>query len=403
MGKSELIYHPSQLAYRFPAGHPFNQRRLELTVSLLEAAGALRAEDLIAPQAASLEELELAHAKAYVAAVQTLSRRDDPALAEAYGFSADETPRFAGMHEAAALAAGGSILACERVMDGRAEHAFHPGGGLHHALAAQAAGFCIYNDAAVAIAWLRRRYGARVLYVDTDVHHGDGVQWAFYSDPDVCVFSIHETGKYLFPGTGEVAERGEGEGFGWTVNLPLEPYTEDASWLECFAEGLERVAAAFRPDLIVSQHGCDAHAFDPLAHLQCTMGLYRSIPRLLHRTAHSCCQGRWVALGGGGYDIWRVVPRAWGLVWLEMSGSPLLADIDAAPALPLPEAWRSRWQKATPTPLPSAWLDDQAGFAAMPRRKEIEARNRVMKELALLYLPEASVPGTGTEGGPLSG
>lgn len=391
MGKYELIYHPDQRNYRFPAGHPFNQKRLELTVSLLQAAGALPEQAILPPRSAEREELARVHTGPFLDAVEALSRHPDAALEADYGFLPDETPRFPGMHNAAALSAGGSLLACDHVMRGLAEHAFHPGGGLHHALPGKAAGFCIYNDAAVAIAHIRRRFGARVLYVDTDVHHGDGVQWAFYSDPEVCTFSIHETGKYLFPGTGGVQERGEGLGFGWSVNLPLEPYTEDGSWLECFEEGLARVVAAFRPDVILSQHGCDAHAYDPLAHLQCSMAIYRAIPKLLHQTAHAACGGKWIALGGGGYDIWRVVPRAWSLLWLEMTGHRLLADMDSTPGFPLPTEWLRRWQPTTAKPLPQTWLDDSASFSPMPRRKEIESRNRVMKELALLYLPKPSV------------
>ena len=141
----------------------------------------------------------------------------------------------------------------------------HLAGGLHHALPHKAGGFCIYNDAAIAISHIRRKYNAKVLYIDTDVHHGDGVQWMFYTDPDVCTLSIHETGKYLYPGTGAIGERGDGEGFGTSINLPMEPYTEDDSWMHCFKEAIESVTARFKPDIIISQHGCDAHRFDPMA------------------------------------------------------------------------------------------------------------------------------------------
>jgi acetoin utilization protein AcuC len=168
----------------------------------------------------------------------------------------------------------------------------------------------------------------------------------------------------------------------------MEPYTEDASWLECLEEVLLRVTAHFKPDLIVSQHGCDAHAFDPLSHVHCSMDIYRAMPQLIHRLARQYCGGRWVALGGGGYDIWRVVPRAWSLLWLEMSDHPLVALLsETQQAAGLPPAWLAQWQPQSPVELPAAWLDSPEALPAMPRREEITLKNRNMKELALLYIP----------------
>jgi acetoin utilization protein AcuC len=277
-------------------------------------------------------------------------------------------------------------MAAQAVMSGRAKHAIHLGGGLHHAMQGKGAGFCVYNDAAAAIQAIRQNYGARVLYIDTDVHHGDGVQSAFYSDPEVFTLSIHETGKYLFPGTGEVQERGEENGFGYCLNLPVEPYTEDESWLECFTEVIRRSAASFRPDIIISQHGCDAHAFDPLAHIQCSMTSFLQMPMLIHELAHTWCEGRWVALGGGGYDIWRVVPRAWSLLWLVMTDHPLIAELAKNTHLQLPGDWVSYWQSECPAPLPLSWLDPIDNWEVMPRREEISDKNRKTKELSLMYL-----------------
>jgi len=293
------------------------------------------------------------------------------------------------MHEAALGVVAGTLRAAEEVMSGRANHALHLGGGLHHAFPERASGFCVYNDVAVAIAWIRKEYDARVLYIDTDVHHGDGVQWRFYTDPDVFTFSIHETGKYLFPGTGFPNERGESAGYGACLNVPLEPYTEDDSWLECFTAALERIARAFRPDVIVSQHGCDAHAFDPLAHIHCSMRIYREIPKLIHQLAHALCGGRWIAAGGGGYDHWRVVPRAWSLLWMEMCDHPLLKDIDRAererPAL-LPEGWTALKSPRRPNPMPAAWLDDMSRWQPIPRRPLISAKNKDVLEVALQHV-----------------
>ncbi|MFD2612883.1 acetoin utilization protein AcuC [Paenibacillus gansuensis] len=390
-GNAKFIFHEEEVDYRFNAEHPFNQQRLVLTCDLLRKSGALPAEALVQPDLADDEEIALVHSREYIEAVKALSG-DQPgsewlAKAEKFGLTSDDTPYFSRMHDITARVAGGSIAAAELVMSGQAQHTLHLAGGLHHAFSAKGAGFCIYNDASIAIAAIRKKYDARILYIDTDVHHGDGVQWTFYTDPQVCTFSIHETGKYLFPGTGGVEERGDGLGFGYNYNLPMEPYTEDASWLECFEDTLSRVADAFKPDLIISQHGCDAHAYDPLSHIHCSMEIYARMPAIIHRLAHQHCEGRWVALGGGGYDIWRVVPRAWSLLWLEMSGHPLGAAIAADGLLPLPAEWLAEWGPRSPEPMPATWLDDASSWEPMPRRAEIAERNRRVRDLAALYLP----------------
>jgi acetoin utilization protein AcuC len=273
-------------------------------------------------------------------------------------------------------------------MSGRAEHALHLAGGLHHAFPDRASGFCVYNDAAAAITYIREKYHARVLYIDTDVHHGDGVQWFYYTDPDVFTLSIHETGKFLFPGSGFPHERGDSSGYGACLNVSMEPYTEDESWLDCFRQAVEHAARVFRPDIIVSQHGCDAHAFDPLAHIHCSMQIYRDMPRIIHQLAERYTQGKWVALGGGGYDHWRVVPRAWSLLWLEMNDHPLLARIDSEPnGGHLPEQWPTiAASRKSDNPLPTTWLDDVASWTPMPRRAEITAKNRTMLELSLQHV-----------------
>lgn len=388
--EAAFIFDEDETAYRFHDKHPFNQKRLQLTLDLLRSAGALSVSPSSVSSPATADQLRTVHSKEYIDAVQALSGQSPPShwqdRAPMYGFDSEDTPYFAGMHRAAALIAGGSLDAVELVMTGRVKHALHLGGGLHHALAGKGAGFCIYNDASIAAAHAKLHYGARVLYIDTDVHHGDGVQWSFYTEPEVCTYSIHETGKYLFPGTGGVSERGDGEGFGTSINVPVEPFTEDESWLECFERTLIGTAESFRPDLIISQHGCDAHAFDPLSHIHCSMKIYKEMPRLIHQLAHQYCGGRWVALGGGGYDIWRVVPRAWSLLWMEMSEQPLLRELEANPVLPLPQAWRERWQAHSAETLPMHWLDPVSDWSPMPRREEITLANRRTAELAALYL-----------------
>ncbi|MCD9024245.1 acetoin utilization protein AcuC [Cohnella silvisoli] len=381
--------------YRFHDDHPFHPIRLELTENLLRACGALDNKQMSPPF--SQEEAEQVirdiHRPDYIDAVTALSSENpDMAaikLAAQYGLQADgDTPYFHGMHEASIAVAAGSLAAAEAVMSGRADHALHLAGGLHHAFPDRASGFCVYNDAAAAISYIRHHYKARVLYIDTDVHHGDGVQWFFYTDPEVFTLSIHETGKFLFPGTGFHHERGDSSGYGACLNLSMEPYTEDESWLDCFRQAVEHAARSFRPDIIVSQHGCDAHAFDPLAHIHCSMEIYREMPRIIHDLADRYTQGKWVALGGGGYDHWRVVPRAWSLLWLEMSGHPLLNKIDSTEnGGPLPQQWPNMNTNRKPDfPLPSTWLDDVGSWTSMPRRAEITAKNKTMLELALQHI-----------------
>jgi acetoin utilization protein AcuC len=222
----------------------------------------------------------------------------------------------------------------EAILRGDVTHAFHPGGGLHHAMPSRASGFCIYNDPALAIARARRD-GLRVLYVDLDVHHGDGVEAIHRDDPGVLTFSIHESGRYLFPGTGAVVEAAAGPAAGTVVNVPLEPLTGERVWLSTVETLLPELASAFRPDIVVSQHGCDTHAWDPLAHLNVTTTAMGGAARVVDAVAHGWAGGRWLSTGGGGYGVYRVVPRAWSHIWLAAAHREVPDG--------LPEGWRARW------------------------------------------------------------
>jgi acetoin utilization protein AcuC len=194
--------------------------------------------------------------------------------------------------------------------------------------------------------------------------------------------SIHETGKYLFPGTGSVYERGEGHGFGTSINIPLDAFTEDDSWLEAFHQVVPLAVRRFQPDVIVSQNGCDAHHLDPLTHLSATMRIYQEIPRIVHQMAHECCKGRWIAIGGGGYDLFRVVPRAWTYLWAEMCGHSL-------GQMELPFAWKEKWQTISPMPLPGTLHDPLGTFQPIPRRAEITENNRRVIKQILRYIDES--------------
>ncbi|WP_041090943.1 acetoin utilization protein AcuC [Jeotgalibacillus soli] len=372
-----FIFSEELLNYRFSNDHPFNQKRLQLTVDLLTKMNAVTYEDIIPPRIATDEELQLVHDPAYINAVkQAGSGTLSQSKAESYGLGTEDTPIFKGMHEASARLVGGTLTAVDWVMSGKAKHAVNLGGGLHHGFRGKASGFCIYNDSSVAIKYIQEKYGGKVLYVDTDAHHGDGVQWSFYDDPDVCTLSIHETGRYLFPGTGAVNERGHGKGYGFSFNIPLDAFTEDESFLEAYELSLREVIAFFKPDVILTQNGADAHCLDPLTHLSSTINIYREIPKLAHKLAHEYCEGRWIAVGGGGYDIWRVVPRAWSHIWMEMTNFQLTD-------LKLPKEWLERWQPESPVPLIETWDDPAALYEKIPRKKDITEKNRQTLEKAL--------------------
>jgi acetoin utilization protein AcuC len=379
MKHDAVFVHSDQLlSYRFSENHPFNQFRLTLTIDLLRKMGALNDSHIIEPRIAKDEELTLIHDPEYVEAVKKAGRGElSQSTGEGYGLGTEDTPMFEGMHEASSLLVGGTLIAADQVMQEKANHAIHLGGGLHHGFRGKASGFCIYNDSSVAIKYLQEKYNARVLYIDTDAHHGDGVQWSFYDDPDVCTYSIHETGRYLFPGTGNVNERGHGQGYGYSFNVPLDAFTEDESWLESYETTLREVAHFFKPDIILTQNGADAHYYDPLTHLSASMNIYKRIPELAHELAHEYCDGRWIAVGGGGYDIWRVVPRAWSLIWLEMSGQSHLMDR-------FPADWTEQWQKKAPYTLPSNWTDPDDMYPVIPRKEEINEKNRLTVD-KLLY------------------
>ena len=215
------------------------------------------------------------------------------------------------------------MLASQLVLDNEAARAFHFAGGLHHAMPERASGFCYVNDAVLAIMELRRR-DWKVAYVDIDAHHGDGVQFAFYDDPRVLTISSHERGDRLFPGTGFVEEMGEGEGVGYSVNLPLQPYTDDAVYEPAFEAVVPPLLRAFEPDVVVLQLGIDSHRTDPLTHLAWTVqGFTKIVSRLLELSP------RVVALGGGGYDLPNVA-RAWTAAWAAMNGAELAAEIPRA-------------------------------------------------------------------------
>lgn len=373
MTEAAFVWRDDVTKYRLSPTHPLNPIRLEATMDLLQSTGLLQPQDIVPFAFATTADLVRVHDPDYVEATARLSKdpgtltggeRLDGAM---YGFGSGDNPLFAGMHDAARLVAGGTLKAAQLVMDGRVRRAFNMAGGLHHALKDRAAGFCVYNDPAVAIAYMRERYDARVAYIDIDAHHGDGVQWLFYEDPDVLTVSIHESGRYLFPGTGHVEERGRGAGGGASVNIPVAPHTGTASWLELFNEVVPHVLRTFRPDVIISQHGCDAHVWDPLTHLAVTTEALEQAAVTIRALADELTDGRWIATGGGGYALFRVVPRAWTLLWGVLSGRKVPDTV--------PAGWLARWQPRSDEPLPRRMRDDPAHFPPTARQTDAARDN----------------------------
>jgi len=311
MRRAAFIYEDALSQHELRSDHPMRPVRLRYTYDLLREYGAFDHPGavLLGPRAATDGELSWLHTQEYIEAVKALGSGSTTVDGAGFGFSgAGDNPVYPNMFEAAALSTGGTLLAAEMVASGEVGAAFNISGGLHHAAAGHASGFCVFNDPALAIHYFLNR-GMRVAYVDIDAHHGDGVQEAFYTDDRVLTISVHESGQYLFPGTGAVAELGEGAGMGYSVNLPLFPYTGDDDYIEGFGQVVPPLIRAFGPDVLVAQLGIDSYHSDPLTHLQVTTEGYVEAVRQLAGLGLPL-----LALGGGGYDV-NAVARAWTLAY----------------------------------------------------------------------------------------
>ncbi|HVQ75295.1 MAG TPA: acetoin utilization protein AcuC [Candidatus Binatia bacterium] len=319
-----LIHSDAWRQFDYGPEHPLRMERLGLTWRLMEAYGltGMPGTKVLTPEPADFAAIARFHRPEYLDVLRAASAGDFLPHAARFGLGPGDNPIFPGLWEAAQLVAGGSLLAARVVASGEADRAFHFAGGLHHAMPDRASGFCYVNDAVLAIQELRGR-GLRVAYVDIDAHHGDGVQFAFYDDPTVLTISTHERGDRLFPGTGFVTEAGEGAGVGFSVNLPLQPFTDDDVYHAAFEAVVPPLLRTFSPDVVVAQLGIDSHRTDPLTHLALTVqGFTRAVTRILELAP------RVVALGGGGYDLPNVA-RAWTAAWAAMNDMALSPDIPA--------------------------------------------------------------------------
>ncbi|MFE5211289.1 acetoin utilization protein AcuC [Streptomyces sp. NPDC056600] len=332
-GRAQMMWDEAVTGYDFGRGHPMDPVRLKLTRRLVAALELDREVTVAGGRAAGDSTLRLVHRQDYIEAVRAASA--DPEAADpSYGLGTEDDPAFRGMHEVSALIAGLSVGAAEAVWRGDALHAVNFAGGLHHAMPGAASGFCVYNDAALAVARLLELGAERVAYVDVDVHHGDGVQAAFWDDPRVLTISLHEHPRTLFPQTGWPEETGGPGAQGTAVNVALPAGTGDAGWLRAFDSVVPELLEEFRPQVLVTQHGADTHFEDPLAHLAVSLDAQHAVQAACHGLAHAHADGRWIALGGGGYEVVDVVPRSWTHLVAVAAGRPV------APETLVPEGWR---------------------------------------------------------------
>ena len=369
--RTAFIYTADYARFDYGPNHPLRNVRLRLTHDLIRAHGLLDLPTtcVVESRPAGLDEMLAFHDRGYLETLRQVDGGEAGGDLFRYGLGTADNPIFPGVYAWSALVAGASLQAMELVATGRADVAFSIAGGLHHAHRAKASGFCYVDDPAVIIAHLVDR-GLRVAYVDIDVHHGDGVQWAFYDTDRALTISLHESGLSLFPGTGFVEEAGKGKGQGFSVNVPLAPDTDDEIFTWAFDQVVPPVLAAFAPDILVTQLGADTHRTDPLANLSLTTRGFAHTVRAFR------AMGRpWIALGGGGYDVANV-PRAWTLAWAIMNGME--------PPPGVPEAYR---EACRPLGLRADGLLDEPQPAPGPAKETAWAfaRDQVARVRRLIF------------------
>ncbi len=359
------LYSADYAGYDLGPNHPFAPYRVEMVLDLLAACGVTVPVE--APPPAAWSIIEAMHDREYVAAVRAASASGALPEGERFGLGTPDNPIVIGMADAAAAIVGGTLEGANRIASGRSATVLQLGGGFHHARRRLASGFCVFNDLAMAIRHLTQ-HGLHVMYIDLDAHHGDGVQELLDGDEHVLTLSVHETGEYLFPGTGWIHELGRGMGRGLKLNLPLEPFTEGGSFLEVLGWVAEAAADHFRPDVLVVQAGADAHAADPLADLMLTTQDLARAYRLTLELAARYCDGRALVTLGGGYAP-AATARAWALL------AACILDIELPEVMPA--EWVERWRDRLGDFPPTTFHDPPDAIGEIPRREEIERQNRL--------------------------
>ncbi len=335
--RARLVHSDELSRYDFGTGHPMGPGRVRLAVELARQLGVLDRLEVVEPPASDDDLVRLVHTEDYIEAVKA------DRVNTKYGIGTADNPLVVGMHEIAARVCAGTVEAARQVWTGQALRAANLSGGLHHAMPSATSGFCVYNDCAVAIRWLQQQGAQRILYLDVDAHHGDGVQSIMYNDPDVLTISLHESPIHLFPGTGFASETGGKDAPGSAVNVALPPGIDDAGWLRAFEAVVPPLVEEFQPDILISQHGCDSHRLDPLTDLSLSVEGQRRSYELIAELADRYAGGRWVASGGGGYALDSVVPRAWAHLLAILAGQPI------DPTTPTPQAWRDLVGETAPS------------------------------------------------------
>jgi acetoin utilization protein AcuC len=360
-GRPRLYFSDALLAYDFGPGHPMAPHRVRLTLELAAELAVLDRIDVVEPSVPHEEMLLTVHTAPYVAAVKAAGADPDRAD-ERFGLGTPDNPAFRGMHESSLAIAGASVDAALAIERGEVLHALNLMGGLHHAMPSHASGFCIYNDVALAIRALLDAGAERIVYVDTDAHHGDGVEAVFANDRRVLTISLHESPISLFPGTGWIADIGGPAAPGSAVNVPLPAGTSDAAWWRAFSAVVPPLVRAFAPTVLVTQHGADGHGLDPLTNLDLSVDVQRAAAVVLHDLAHEVAGGRWLVLGGGGYATVDVVPRAWTHLVAIASGHPV------APETATPTRWRDlirdEFGRSAPTAMTDGRQDAMSAIGA---------------------------------------
>ena len=357
-GPTSVVFDPTLTDYNFGPGHPMSPVRVDLTMRLAEELGVLDGVKRVDAPMATDEQIATVHDQVLIDAVTRAGTEPGYESPEC-GLGTDDDPVFKDMHIASAHVVGATLEAVRQVWSGESLHSVNIAGGLHHAMPDRASGFCIYNDVAVGIKQLLADGAERVAYVDIDVHHGDGVEAIFWDDPRVLTISLHETGQMLFPGTGFPDDTGGPGAEGTAVNVALPPGTADAGWLRAFHAVVPPLLREFAPEVLVTQHGCDSHMDDPLAHMMLSVDGQRAAYLALHELAHEVADGKWVVTGGGGYSVVDVVPRAWAHLLAIAVRPPDRADDRDASAVAGVRRGGAGRDRAAP--------DDRRPHAGLPR------------------------------------